>query len=232
MAANNVLCVDDLIVSVHVPKCAGTSFKSWLLAAYGEEHTYFDYQDLPMDPSSPTNIDPEGFLNQFVTTVFPRIGKKRAIHGHFLASKYDFVKTNTFRLTFLRDPIERALSHYHFWMKIPRSQNRLHNYVQDNQLTWQEFVRLPIIKSLYSKVFFRDFDMGRFDFIGDASNPSAETQRLGKILGFSHSLGHENRTPGDYALSVREILSDSSHRKMLQALFSDEIRFYETYVGR
>lgn len=223
---------DAPIISVHVPKCAGTSFQLWLTQAYGTEDTFLDYDDLPMDPSSPTNMDPEGFRDKFISQTYPGIARHRVIHGHFLANKYDFLGDQAFRITFLRHPIERAISNYFFWRKQPRSQNRLHNYMQDNQLSWQEFVRLPIIRYLYSKVFFRDFDMNRFQFIGDASHPVEETSRLGRILGFSHALPHINQTMGDYPVAAKEILSSESNMAMLRDLFSDDIRFYETHVGR
>jgi len=217
---------------MHVPKCAGTSLRSWLVAGYGEENILWDYGDLPMDPSSPSNMDPEGFLIGFMRNGYSNLAGKAVVHGHFWARKYDYITTSAIRITFLRDPVKRALSNYFFWMQASRGLNRLHHYVLDNQLTWQEFVRLPVIRRLYSGVFFREFDMHRCAFIGDASRPLEETERLGKMLGLDHPLGHENKTSGDYSIKVLEILSDQKNVRLLQSLLSEDIAFYEKYAGR
>src|SRR6185437_16889602 len=90
---------------------------------------------------------------------------RKVVHGHFNIRKYKGVSAR-WRVTFLREPIDRALSHYFFWMKYPRHGHRLHDYVLDNQLGFLEFARLPMIRRFYSAVFFDGVDMGHFSFIG------------------------------------------------------------------
>jgi hypothetical protein len=43
------------LISVHVPKTAGTSFWKVLEQIYGKENIYADYSDKPLDPASPFN---------------------------------------------------------------------------------------------------------------------------------------------------------------------------------
>lgn len=78
------------IISVHFPKAGGSSTKKSLIAAYGQEGVYFDYEDDPKDPVCQFYLDPAGCrikANKIVDK--PMI---RVIHGHFNPSKYDLIK--------------------------------------------------------------------------------------------------------------------------------------------
>jgi hypothetical protein len=215
------------LVSVHVPKCAGTSLRLWFHQAYGEERVLADYGDRPIDPSSPMNLDPDGFLAAQRQRAAP--AGFRMVHGHVWARKYEHLDAAF--VTFLRDPIERALSHYFFWRTLPRGGNRLHDYVLDNALDWRAFVRLPMIRNLYRGAFFRDADMARFAFVGDAGRMPDEMARLGRLLGHDHPIGHVNATAGGYTEDVGAILACRADRELLRDVFADEIAFFERHAG-
>ena len=50
------------VISVHIPKCAGTSLLHSLEYNYGKNQIYQDYEDRPLNPCSKMNVDPEGFF--------------------------------------------------------------------------------------------------------------------------------------------------------------------------
>ncbi|WP_419569506.1 hypothetical protein [Rheinheimera sp.] len=218
-----------MIVSVHVPKCAGTSLKMWYQQQFVDNRVLWDYSDLPMQPCSQTNMDPDGFL-QRISTQRDVYDNYDLIHGHFWAKKYEFFSGAQF-ITFLRDPIKRALSNYFFWFQIPRSDNRLHQYVIDNRISWREFVRIPTIRSLYRDIYFRDVDMASFSFVGNSDNFNSELKRLSVMLGKNFVEHHENKTLGDYESKVEDILSDSVNIRFLQNIFLDDILFFEKYTA-
>ena len=165
------------IISVHIPKCAGTSFLNWLKDAFGQASVLQDYDDKPMDPSSICNMDPVSHKQKVIQNFSQISNGKKVVHGHFLASKYDFIPN--YKITFLRNPIERALSNYFYWMSVPVTNNKLHEYVVNNNLEWEDFVSLPIISKIYSGLFFENIDMKTFDFIGDCAIFEDELQRFG-----------------------------------------------------
>lgn len=140
------------LISVHVPKCAGTSFLESLTEAYGPDRVLRDYGDRPIDPTSPMNLDPEGFFSQARRSAAERLAPYSVVHGHFNLRKYDGVRA--LRATFLREPIDRLISHYYYWQNTPPNGHTLHQYVLTQALSLIEFARLPMIRSFYAGVFF------------------------------------------------------------------------------
>jgi len=65
------------LISLHVPKCAGSALLEALKGIYGEENFYLDYEDQVIRPASPVNIDPEGYVRYFKTLREPLLAGKR-----------------------------------------------------------------------------------------------------------------------------------------------------------
>lgn len=218
------------LVSVHVPKSAGTSFRAWLESAFSPGRVLYDYGDRPLDPAAAMNVDPAAFLAEQSTRMSLPPGVD-AIHGHFWARKYERIH-GAFRMTFLRCPVERTISHYFYWVKLPPNAHSLHRRVVEGRYDLLRFARLPEISRCYAGCFFRDVDMHRFDFIGDYARLDAETARLEALLGRAgtRDARNANRFPG-YAELKAELLEDAALTAQLRAILADDIRFYETHAG-
>ena len=212
------------IISVHAPKCAGSSFRCWLIQSFGEDNIYFDYDDMPVDPMSIMYIDPERFEKKRQQDLQNSKGK-RVIHGHFWVDKYKNI-ADAVRITFLRDPVSRTISHYFFWQKITRVEHSLYKYVVDNNLSLIEFAQLPFIKYFYTKVFFRDVDMEQFDFIGKFEQLQNGIDQLNVHFDTKTQIEHINKTV--YNNSVE--LSDPKTLSCLKELLHDDIAFYEKWT--
>lgn len=52
------------LISLHLPKCAGTSFRRALERVYTADSIFYDYKDRSVDQTSAINLDPEGFLER------------------------------------------------------------------------------------------------------------------------------------------------------------------------
>jgi hypothetical protein len=168
--------MNQVIISVHVPKAAGTSFAVWLESVFGSGQLVRDYADRPIDPKSEMNVDPTGFLSRHGAARRLPEGA-RVVHGHFWAKKYERIE-NAVRITFLRDPIERTISHYYFWRITPGHGHSLHQRVLDEGMGMLDFARLPQMGGFYQDYFFRGVNMAGFDFIGDMSFFDKELGRL------------------------------------------------------
>lgn len=83
------------IYFLHIPKTAGTTFNQFL-----EEHV--DGYD----------VCPAHLWHQLVTLPAEEVSSRRLIWGHFYSFLYKHVPDPLRYVVFLRDPIERALSHY------------------------------------------------------------------------------------------------------------------------
>jgi hypothetical protein len=221
----------ESVVSVHVPKTAGSTFRLWLATAFPCEGSLFlDYLDRPVDPLSHMNLDPKGFLVRQGKRRLPKGAK--VVHGHFWARKYEAVP-DAFRMTFLRDPIDRTVSHYWYWMTHPPGDHSLHQRVLREKYTIEQFVQLPLIRGVYSLAFFRETDMSSFDFIGDFARFEREVDRLERLLGRRGDRNRQNKNEDPaYADRKAETLAPGPMRDRLTNALADDVRFYEAWAGR
>jgi hypothetical protein len=227
MLARSDASLSRPVVSVHVPKTAGKSFSVWLESVFGPSRITRDYDDRPIDPMSPMNVDPEGFLSQHGTARQLRDGI-RVVHGHFWARKYAHVE-NAMRITFLRHPVDRTISHYHYWRRGPSRGHSLHQHFLDTPMDLADFARLPQMRGFYRNYFFRDVNLAEFDFVGDTARFDEELERLERWLGVRGTHAEINRNrDADYA----ELQARLEVREELAAILADEIAFYEEHVGR
>jgi hypothetical protein len=133
-----------MILSLHVPKAAGNSFRQLLQTRFGER-LMLDYGDW-----AGFNV-PEAIDRCKIRTEAMRkrrdelVGKYDVIHGHFVADKYLGLFPKEDFVAFFRDPYQQALSHYWFLLRNPQREHleekmfheakmTLHDY-----LTWDAF---------------------------------------------------------------------------------------------
>jgi hypothetical protein len=215
------------MISVHVPKCAGSSLKSALMDVFGESNVYQDYADRPLDPSAPVRADPEKFFAAVEATGYGHLAASRVVHGHFHARKYQNLKSRH-RIAFLREPIDRLVSHYYYWRNAPRHGHTLHDYVLDNDLGIEEFAALPPIKAIYTDSFFGGANMAAFDFIGFYEDYETDLARLSKMLGLPLRYERTNANEDDvYEERRRAILDDSQLMSRLRDTMRADIEFVE-----
>lgn len=154
-----------MIISVHLPKTAGTSFKSTLNRHFGNQlmldydaplkETYFERNKKAIEDSLNISQKNENLINF------------ECIHGHFLPVKYSllFNTIETKFITWFRNPVDRIISHYYYAKK------RFDNGIIFNpkhfnsNTTLEEFCLNPRLKNLYSQ-FLWNFPLEQFEFIG------------------------------------------------------------------
>ena len=100
-----------MIVSIHIPKTAGTSFKSDLSRVFGDRLLH-DYDDWPESTAPGASARHERNRAAVVAEAGAIAERYDAIHGHFLAGKYRGVFPVTALVTMVRDPYQHAVSTY------------------------------------------------------------------------------------------------------------------------
>jgi len=221
----------DKIVSVHIPKAAGSSLAYQFKKIYGKEQVLDEYNDDPVNLLSICNIDPNRYIIEPIKSISPY----KVVHGHFRPHKFSNLN-NAFWMTFLRHPIDNIISIYYFWKAYERHRfdSPLFQYFKDANLSIQRFAMLPKIRYLYSRSYFGGFDMRRFDFIGDYTKYEDELTRLGNYLDIKFDMKVRVNI-------TNNIFEDSSNfneerdtntlkeNNKLSEILKDDIQFYEKY---
>lgn len=155
-----------MLVSVHLPKTAGTSFGTALRERFGDG-LHEDYTTLPLN-------QPRG-RREWSAVRAGLAGRAQpvaasAIHGHFLPLQYRIALRGleTRFVTWLRDPVDRLLSHFHFWQRTAHmatpAQPLRYRMLQE-RWSLERFCLGPEMRNLYRQYLW-GFPPDRFHFIG------------------------------------------------------------------
>lgn len=156
-----------MLLSVHLPKTAGTSFREALREQFGER-LVTSYADRPLHQTKLRRRRDAAFC-----CVRNALGKHdqdiACLHGHFLPLKYRFMRaTSPYQfVTWMREPLQRLLSHYYYWQRSYEETNAgpLHRRMMQEDWSLEEFGLRPELRNIYSE-FLWGFPLEAFAFIG------------------------------------------------------------------
>jgi hypothetical protein len=221
-----------MLISVHMPKAGGMSFRSLLETHYGKRFMH-DYADLPIN----TPLDKryamalEGFEKSKKTLQWKFNHRKSdCIHGHFIPYKYAglYGNKNIRFVTWLRDPLERLASHYHFWLRHYNAETTpgaLHRKVVEENWTFEEFCFSKEMQNFYAQFLWR-FPITQFDFVGITEHFGEDIQYfakyfLGKLEINIPSTNQNPEKPTSY-------FEDKALVKKLKAFYAIDYDIYST----
>jgi hypothetical protein len=158
-----------MLISLHMPKTAGNSFLQALETRFGES-LQKDYSDMPrIQQYLAGNLSPQE-LTEFKFAEHG-LNLPQCIHGHFLPAKYVYAckqeKCDMRFITWLRDPVERLMSHYYFFKRSydPRTAGPLFRKIIEENWSLERFCFSEEYKNLYRKYMW-NFPYELFDFVG------------------------------------------------------------------
>ena len=151
-----------MIISVHIPKTGGSTFRKLLKRAFGPR-LLLDYGDWA------------GFKTQeaMARRAMRRDEKRRQhdalardfdiIHGHFEADKYADLFPQTQYVAFFREPYQQALSNYQYLQRHPELDHPAIRLFHDNKMSLEDYLRCEALSNpqtqLLGKVPLDDFAM-------------------------------------------------------------------------
>lgn len=220
-----------MLISVHLPKTAGSSFLTAIRQHYGERLVQ-DYGDRPINKTTfRRNFDAvQGcMLNMGSRSRYRHID---CIHGHFMPLKYRLLKTKGEKqyVVWMRDPVERLASHYLYWV---RNYNRidagkLHRRVVEEKWSLERFCLGPEMRNAYSK-FFWGFPLKRFDFVGITEFYDSDIEYFSEnIVGAKLESMRVNVNPNPVEHSY---IDDPEFRKKIQAYHQADVTLYQQAVA-
>jgi hypothetical protein len=182
-----------ILISLHMPKTAGSSFARSLDSAFGSS-LLMDYQDFPINtPFLKRNMRA---VRDCLVNSGRRFKRINCIHGHFLPLKYLSlsIRPGVRYITWLRDPVERLASHYYYWQRNydPTSAPALHKRMMQEEWSLERFCLGPELRNFYHQ-FLWGFPTSRLDFIGITEHYEEDLQYLSQnVLGIDLSLHRVN----------------------------------------
>lgn len=190
------------LVSVHLPKTAGTSFAEALQRVHGDG-LRLDNADRPL-----AHARGERRLSALrqACAMAGQVLPDACVHGHFLPLKYALARRTRF-CVWLRDPVQRVVSRYHHYRRHGANEPHHRRWGLLPGLTLEQFVVLPQYRNTYAEYLWA-FPLRRFDFVGIVECYAQDMARFaacfdldpGQLQGARANRNPERASEGGYAL--------------------------------
>ena len=199
------------LLSVHIPKTAGTAFLHTLTDVYGINSVIGDYP--PDKIYQPDSKDTSSI---------------KVIHGHFLPSKYQGYYPQAKRIVWLRHPIFRLISEYFFAKTIQDHKNVIHAQLLNNNLNILEFAQIPDMRNFLTQ-HIKGMKLQEFDFVGIQEFYPEDLQDLQKMMSWSDAqpIIKNSNLYHKYQKSLQEILSNTSLINQIAKLNREDLQLYK-----
>jgi len=209
------------LISLHIPKTAGTSFRNILKSVYGEREVGW----LDMETNGVVR------LNEVVYNK-NKLPDLKVIHGHFiyddLLQRFE-LKSNYKIITWVRDPVNRVISNFYYLESrlkelLDEEKNNL-NIISKLQRTLMEYARADINRNRQSK-FLAGSKPEDFDFIGVYEFFDQELDRLSSVLNWNSipEILYYNKTNGSIISHSDEIIDE------IRDLNLEDVKLYDEAV--
>ena len=187
-----------MLISVHLPKTAGSSFLVALEQHFGDR-LLKDYGDRPITRSAPGRTAAAIRNCAAYACSGAALADYDCIHGHFMPLKYRLLRAGSRAqfVTWMRDPVERLASHYFHWMRVapPAHASAIRRRVYKEQWSLARFCLGSEFRNLYSKYLW-GFPLNRFDFIGITEYYPTEIEYFAnRFMPLQLSVAQENINP-------------------------------------
>lgn len=170
-----------LIISLHLRKCAGTTLKR-SLKDYFKAELLFDYGD-EVGSTWPSSIQKRQQSLTAAKNIKDLIQSDYSvIHGHFYKDKYDFLDVEKRYITFMRDPVSRVLSNYHYLTRNVNRKNPDSLIVNKLGFSLEEFIQHPDCRNVQSQ-YLRSETLNDFDFVGIVEEYNESLKKLNNMFG-------------------------------------------------
>lgn len=224
------------LISVHIHRTAGTHFQHLLRKTLGNR-VLFDYEHPPIRVDKPYGFDP---LNCFRDNILERtnegVENKDIVHGHFHAAKYQHL--NVGYTTILRNPVDRVISHYLFAKESALWARKNYDFVEpiyaytyDMDLSVVDFASIAAIKYFYTRTYFEEFDMNRFEIIGDYDEINNYLESLGERISADLISFYQSKPDQIYNEEQKKIMKDKKTIEKLHEILAEDMEFYNKWKG-
>ena len=213
-----------LLISVHIPKTAGGSFRQTLMQHF-KNRSCDDRGDLPLHRNTLSRYALVG--RAWVQNLSRGFDSCDCIHGHFLPLKYLPLsrRRNLKFVCWIRDPVERLASHYFYWKRsyVPGRVPRLHKRMYEENWSLERFCLGPELRNVYG-LLLSGFDIERFSFIGITEKYDMSLKQFCETFLNSKPIAFQNHVnPDKPDLYIR----DKVFRRAVEEYHAKDMHLYE-----
>ena len=156
-----------MILSIHVPKAAGNSFRELLEAKFGERMMgdYGDWAGFDHPEANQRRLE----RTRAMRLRAPELREKYdVIHGHFVADKYEGLFDHPQYVAFFRDPYQQAVAHYHFLKRNPQRDHPEERIFHENRMTLQDYLNWDAFRN-HTAQYLGKVSIDEFTMVGMSS---------------------------------------------------------------
>lgn len=201
------------LISLHLPKTAGTSFCASLAEHFGDRFRR-DYADAAI--SKCAHERGEQAMRAGLALAEGGLEQVDCVHGHFLPLKYLLLSTchEVAFITWMRDPVARLISHFHYWKESYDEATAAPHHRQFMEEAWtlEQFCLSEKFRNIYTQYLW-GFPLENFSFIGITEH-------------YAEDLGEFSRRHLSVALEPqrRNVNANAVQRTMPDAAFLERVR--------
>ena len=210
-------CPQLKLISFHIPKTGGTSFRNTLKGVYGED------QVARVDAGYRASVLLNGEVMQPGEPI-----QAEVIHGHIFWSDWQ----NRFeapecvqKVVWLRDPVERVASQYYYLVEVLKTQldeeGKGLNLLLKLLKTFPEFIRNPQVQNILTRYLTPEIVESNFHFIGILEHRQEDMARLAAKLNWSQFEDHQHNK------TTERPDPTPAERDLIRAYNQADVRFYE-----
>jgi len=224
-----------MLLSIHVPKAAGNSFRESLMRTFGDRFLK-DYGDW-------AGFDvPEAVERRKAREAEARakrdelLAKYDVIHGHFIADKYKGLFPVEQFVAFFRDPYQQAIAHYYFIKRNPQREHPESRILHEANMSLMDYLEWDAFRNHQSQ-FMGSLAIEDLAFVGLSDKYPLSMRLFKEILGYD--LGEElfenvndNRTGEGYEVTPEARRSIEKYRAADIELFRKATEIFERQQRR
>ncbi len=207
------------LVSIHIPKTAGTSFRNTLKSVYGEASVA--RLDIHIENKKVR-------LNEKLYNDNHLDYEIKVIHGHFCPDDLNnFIKINrkTLFITWLRDPVERVVSNYYYLAKrlteILDEENNNLNILSKMQRSLIEYASDEISRNRMSK-FLSGKELSKMAFVGIQEHYEEDLKQLAQLFNWDNlAVFKHNVTGSKYEVSESDRAKIAALNELDMAIYNE-----------
>ncbi|MCI4648304.1 sulfotransferase family 2 domain-containing protein [Phaeodactylibacter sp.] len=208
------------LLSFHIPKSAGTSFRNMLRDVYGAEAVL--RFDTPLRGGGKFRVEQQPFTGRTLPN------RVRVLHGHFSWQHVNNIlelPPDIPKITWLRDPVERVVSNYFYLAKRLREildeEGRGINILTKMERSLTEYAQAEINQNRMSK-FLEGLHLSDFRFVGILERMDEDLQRMADAMGWTIQEAYQHNATGK---RKREITA--GERAVIEACNAEDLALYQ-----